>query len=39
MSFLLEVIEFILAGFFAGLGFWVAFVAVAFICGLRKFVR
>ena len=39
MSFLIEVIEFTLAGFFAGLGFWFAFVGVAFICGLRKIMK
>ena len=33
MNFLLEVIEFTLAGFFIGLGFWWAFVVLAWYCG------
>ena len=39
MSFLLEVIEFTLAGFFVGLGFWFAFVGVAFVCGFKKIIK
>lgn len=39
MGFLIEVIEFTLAGFFVGTGFWFSFVSVAWICGLRKFMK
>lgn len=42
MSFLVEVIEFTLAGFFVGLGFWWAFVVLGWYCGwglLRKIMK